>query len=100
MKKDKETTVEVATAATEGTAPVATVETASNAATENGAAEAEAPETVEETQELVKVVVKQLFRDKFTPTIYYKVGQELEFDAERAENLVSRGLVEYAKAVE
>lgn len=100
MKKDKETTVEVATAATEGTAPVATVETASNAATENGAAEAEAPEIVEETQELVKVVVKQVFRDKFSLTTYYKVGQELEFDADRAKDLVARGLAEYAKTVE
>ena len=93
MKKDKQTTVEVATAATEGTA-------ASDATVENGAAEAEAPEAVEEARELVKVVVKQFFRDKFKPTVYYKVGQELEFDAERAENLVSRGLVEYAKTVE
>lgn len=100
MKKDKQTTVEVATAATEGTAPVATAETASDATVENGAAEAEAPEAVEEARELVKVVVKQFFRDKFKPTVYYKVGQELEFDAERAENLVSRGLVEYAKTVE
>ena len=100
MKKDKQTTVEVVTAATEGTAPVATVETAPDAPAENGAVEAEAPETVEEAQEPVKVVVKQLFRDKFTPTIYYKVGQEVAFDAERAENLVSRGLVEYAKTVE
>lgn len=100
MEKDKQTTVEVATAATEGTAPVATVETAPDVTVENGAAEAEAPEAVEEARELVKVVVKQFFRDKFKPTVYYKVGQELEFDAERAENLVSRGLVEYAKTVE
>lgn len=100
MKKEKETTVDVATEATEGTAPVATVETASDATAENGAVEVEAPEAVGGAQELVKVVVKQLFRDKFAPTVYYKVGQELEFDAERAENLVSRGLVEYAKTVE
>ena len=37
MKKEKETTVDVATEATEGTAPVATVETASDATAENGA---------------------------------------------------------------
>lgn len=100
MKKEKETTVDVATEATEGTASVATVETASDATAENGAVEVEAPEAVEEAQEKVKVVVKQVFRDKFSLTTYYKVGQELEFDADRAKDLVARGLAEYAKTVE
>ena len=100
MKKDKETTVEAATAIAEGTAPVATVDTASDATADNGVSEAEAPEAVEEAQEKVKVVVKQVFRDKFSLTTYYKVGQELEFDADRAKDLVSRGLAEYTNPVE
>ena len=42
-----------------------------------------------------KIKVVQVFRDKFNKAVRYKVGQELEFDAERAEDLVNRKLAEY-----
>lgn len=49
--------------------------------------------------ETVKIVVKQTFRDKFKTTTYYKVGQELDFEPNRAEDVVSRGLAEYVTPV-
>ena len=49
--------------------------------------------------ETVKIVVKQTVRDKFKTTTYYKVGQELDFESERAEDVVSRGLAEYVTPV-
>lgn len=42
-----------------------------------------------------KIKVLQVFRDKFNEAVRYKVGQELEFDAERAEDLVNRKLAVY-----
>ena len=55
-------------------------------------------ENTEKASENVKVVVKQVFRDKFNTTIYYKVGQELEVDADRAKDIVTRGLAEYVES--
>lgn len=48
-------------------------------------------------KELVKIVVLSPFRDKFDKSTRYEVGTELEFDAERAEDVVSRELAEYAE---
>lgn len=56
-------------------------------------------EGAENASETVKIVVKQTFRDKFKTTTYYKVGQELDFESERAEDVVSRGLAEYVTPV-
>ena len=42
-----------------------------------------------------KIKVRQVFRDKFNKAVRYEVGQVLEFDAERAADLVKRGLAEY-----
>ncbi len=47
------------------------------------------------TTEGVKITVVKSFRDKFDKKIRYDVGTELEFDAERAEDLVLRELAEY-----
>lgn len=58
-----------------------------------------AVEGAEKASETVKIVVKQTFRDKFKTTTYYKVGQELDFESERAEDVVSRGLAEYVTPV-
>lgn len=48
-------------------------------------------------EELAKIVVLSPFRDKFDKNVRYDVGTELEFDAERAEDVVSRELAEYAE---
>ena len=50
-------------------------------------------------EELVKIVVLKPFRDKLDKTTRYEVGEELEFDAERAEDVVSRELAEYAEPI-
>ncbi|EFR54606.1 hypothetical protein [Bacteroides fragilis] len=50
-------------------------------------------------KETVKVEVVQPFRDKFDKSILYKVGQELEFEIARAEDVVTRGLAEYVYPV-
>ena len=42
----------------------------------------------------VKIKVVQVFRDKFNKAVRYEVGQELEFEAERANDVVSRKLAE------
>lgn len=56
--------------------------------------------TKKENQEKsVVIVVVKRFRDKFDHTTYYEVGQELEFDEARANDVVERGLAE-PKAVE
>lgn len=44
-----------------------------------------------------KIKVKQVFRDKFNKAVRYEVGQELEFEAERAADLVDRKLAEYVE---
>ena len=46
-----------------------------------------------------KIKVVQVFRDKFNTTVRYTAGQELEFDAERADDLVKRKLAEYADPI-
>lgn len=45
--------------------------------------------------EKVKVTVVKVFRDKFNKSVLYNPGQELEFDPERAGDVVERGLAEY-----
>ena len=47
----------------------------------------------------VKIKVVQVFRDKFNKAVRYEVGQELEFDAERANDVVSRKLAEYVDPI-
>ena len=46
-----------------------------------------------------KIKVVQVFRDKFNTAVRYEVGQELDFDAERADDLVNRKLAEYADPI-
>lgn len=38
------------------------------------------------------VVVKKRFKDKFKPTVRYQPGEVVEFDDERASNLIEREL--------
>lgn len=47
----------------------------------------------------VRIKVVQPFRDKFDKSIRYDAGQELEFEAARAEDVVTRGLAEYADPI-
>lgn len=53
-------------------------------------------ETKKEKEEAkVKITAAKVFRDKFDKSVLYHPGQELEFEPERAEDVVSRGLAEY-----
>ena len=52
-----------------------------------------------EKDELVKVKVLKPFWDKFEKETRYKIGQELEFEFERAQDAISRGLVELNEPV-
>ena len=45
----------------------------------------------------VKIKVVQVFRDKFNKAVRYEVGQELEFEAERANDVVNRKLAEFVE---
>lgn len=45
----------------------------------------------------VKIKVVQTFRDKFNKAVRYEVGQELEFEAERANDVVNRNLAEFTE---
>ncbi len=45
----------------------------------------------------VKVVTK--FRDKENLTVMHEAGEVLEFEAERAQDVVERGLAEYADPI-
>lgn len=55
-------------------------------------------ETLEtQAKENVKIKVVQTFRDKFNKAVRYEVGQELEFDEERANDVVNRNLAEFAE---
>lgn len=47
----------------------------------------------------VRIKVVQPFRDKFDKSIRYEVGQELEFEAARAGDVVTRGLAEYTDPI-
>lgn len=60
----------------------------------------ETKEQSEKTKVLkVKVTVLIMFRDKYDCSILYKEGDELEFETERADDVVSRGLAAYADPV-
>lgn len=48
-----------------------------------------------EVKETVKVKVVIPFRDKTKKDVIFEVGQELDFDKERAEDVTTRGLAEY-----
>ena len=48
-----------------------------------------------EVNETVKVKVVTPFRDKTNKEVIFEVGQELDFDKERADDVVTRGLAEY-----
>jgi len=48
-----------------------------------------------EVKETVKVKVVISFRDKTNKEVIFEVGQELDFDKERADDVVTRGLAEY-----
>lgn len=47
----------------------------------------------------MKAVVKQLFMDKNVPGKKYFPGDVVDFDAERVEDLVKKGLVEKGKTL-
>lgn len=49
--------------------------------------------------ETVKIKVLKPFRDKFDKKVRYEAGAELEFEAERAEDVVTRELAEYVEPV-
>ncbi|WP_311378415.1 hypothetical protein [Alloprevotella tannerae] len=51
----------------------------------------------EEKEGKVTIKVTEDFLDKFDNTIRYDVGNVLEFDAARAEDVVNRGLAEYVE---
>lgn len=50
-----------------------------------------------ENKEQAKIKVLVPFRDKFEKSVLYQPGQELEFEAPRAEDVVNRGLAEYVE---
>ena len=52
---------------------------------------------VEEKEGKVAIKVTEDFLDKFDNTVRYDAGTVLEFDAERAEDVVNRGLAEYVE---
>lgn len=52
-----------------------------------------------QTKDNVKIKVVQVFRDKFNKAVRYEVGQELEFDAERADDVVNRKLAEFVDPI-
>lgn len=49
--------------------------------------------------ELVKIKVLKPFRDKNDKAVRYEVGTELEFEKERAEDVVSRELADYVEPI-
>lgn len=51
----------------------------------------------EEKKMVIKVI--QDFLDKYDTSIRYEAGTVLEFDAERAADVVNRGLAEYSEPV-
>lgn len=51
----------------------------------------------EEKEGEVTIKVTEDFLDKFDNTVRYNVGNVLEFDAARAEDVVNRGLAEYVE---
>ena len=59
----------------------------------------EAKETKEAVKEAVKIKVVKSFRDKYDRSVLYKAGDELDFEQERAEDVVKRELAEYTEPV-
>lgn len=56
----------------------------------------EPKEKTEKTEiQKVKITVAKTFRDKHNKSVLYTPGQELEFEPERAKDVVERGLAEY-----
>lgn len=51
----------------------------------------------EEKEGKVTIKVTEDFLDKFDNAIRYETGAVLEFDAERAEDVVKRGLAEFVE---
>ena len=52
-----------------------------------------------EAKETVKIKVLTPFRDKFDKSVIYEAGQELDFEKERADDVVKRELAEYTEPV-
>lgn len=50
-----------------------------------------------QAKENVRIKVVQTFRDKFNKAVRYEVGQELDFEAERANDVVNRNLAEFVE---
>lgn len=50
-------------------------------------------------EKFVKIKVLKPFRDKFDKKVCYEAGAELEFEPERAEDVVNRELAEYVEPV-
>lgn len=59
----------------------------------------EKTENVKNEEKKVAIKVVQSFLDKYDTSIRYEAGTVLEFDAERAADVVSRGLAEYSEPV-
>ncbi len=51
------------------------------------------------TETTAKVTVIKSFRDKNDKKIRFEVGAELEFDEDRAKDVVDRGLAQYVEPV-
>lgn len=47
----------------------------------------------------VKIKVKETFLDKFDTSVRYTPGTELQFEPDRAKDVVERGLAEYAEPI-
>lgn len=53
----------------------------------------------QEKEVKVKIKVLRPFRDKFDKSVRYEPGQELEFEPDRAGDVVTRGLAEYPEPI-
>ena len=53
--------------------------------------------TGEKEVKMVSIKVTEAFLDKFDLSVRYEAGTVLEFDEERAQDVVGRGLAEYAE---
>lgn len=53
--------------------------------------------TEEKEVKMVSIKVTEDFLDKFDLSVRYEAGKVLEFDEERARDVVGRGLAEYAE---
>lgn len=59
----------------------------------------EKTENVKSEEKKVTIKVVEAFLDKYDNSIRYDVDTMLEFEAERAADVVSRGLAEYSEPV-